>query len=75
MSFGVATLRAVVHTDDNTGGDVRAWYMISGDAKSWVKEMIMPPRMTTQSAGRPAATSQGWGTGGLAVRGGDRTRS
>ncbi|GJZ06258.1 hypothetical protein Tco_0540051 [Tanacetum coccineum] len=36
MSFGVATLRAVVHAGDKTSGDVRSWYMISGDAKSWV---------------------------------------
>ncbi|GJX52690.1 hypothetical protein Tco_0281059 [Tanacetum coccineum] len=33
MSFGVATLRAVVHTGDKTSGDARSWYMISGDAK------------------------------------------
>ncbi|GJV58637.1 retrovirus-related pol polyprotein from transposon TNT 1-94 [Tanacetum coccineum] len=35
---------------------------------------IMPPRMTTQSAGRPAAASRGGGTGGQAGRGGGRTR-
>ncbi|GJV48129.1 hypothetical protein Tco_1438341 [Tanacetum coccineum] len=29
----------------------------------------MPPRMMTQSASRPAATLQGRGTGGRAVRG------
>ncbi|GJZ46296.1 hypothetical protein Tco_0593892 [Tanacetum coccineum] len=33
----------------------------------------MPPRMTTRSAGRPAATSRGGGTGGRASRGGGRT--
>ncbi|GJW78967.1 hypothetical protein Tco_0140649 [Tanacetum coccineum] len=33
----------------------------------------MPPRMTTRSAGRPAAASQGGGTGGRAGRGGGRT--
>ncbi|GKC91776.1 hypothetical protein Tco_1152425 [Tanacetum coccineum] len=33
----------------------------------------MPPRMTTQSAGRPAAASRGGGTGGRAGRGGGRT--
>ncbi|GKD16462.1 hypothetical protein Tco_1205620 [Tanacetum coccineum] len=38
MSFGVATLRAVVHADDKTSGDARSWYMISGDAKSWVTD-------------------------------------
>nr|GEW49799.1 retrotransposon protein, putative, unclassified [Tanacetum cinerariifolium] len=32
----VATPRAVVHTDDKTSRDARSWYMISGDAKSWV---------------------------------------
>ncbi|GKA17311.1 hypothetical protein Tco_0697148 [Tanacetum coccineum] len=36
MSFGVATLRAVVHAGDKTSEDARSWYMISGDAKSWV---------------------------------------
>ncbi|GKD47051.1 hypothetical protein Tco_1271696, partial [Tanacetum coccineum] len=36
MSFGVATLRALVHTGDKTSGDARSWYMINGDAKSWV---------------------------------------
>nr|GEV17095.1 hypothetical protein [Tanacetum cinerariifolium] len=36
MSFGVATLRALVHAGDKTNGDARSWYMISGDAKSWV---------------------------------------
>nr|GEW87900.1 retrotransposon protein, putative, Ty3-gypsy subclass [Tanacetum cinerariifolium] len=33
----------------------------------------MPPRMTTQSAGRPAVASRGGGTGGRAGRGGGRT--
>ncbi|GJU90623.1 hypothetical protein Tco_1303046 [Tanacetum coccineum] len=36
MSFGVATLRAVVHASDKTSRDAGSWYMISGDAKSWV---------------------------------------
>ncbi|GKD38025.1 hypothetical protein Tco_1258232, partial [Tanacetum coccineum] len=35
---------------------------------------IMPPRVMTQSAGRPAAAPQGGGTGGRASRGGGRTR-
>ncbi|GKE02228.1 reverse transcriptase domain-containing protein [Tanacetum coccineum] len=34
----------------------------------------MPPRMTTQSVGRPAAASRGGGTGGRAGRSGGRTR-
>ncbi|GJS13811.1 putative reverse transcriptase domain-containing protein [Tanacetum coccineum] len=34
----------------------------------------MRPRMTTRSAGRPAAASRERGTGGRADRGGDRTR-
>nr|GEU77428.1 hypothetical protein [Tanacetum cinerariifolium] len=34
----------------------------------------MPPRMTTRSAGWPAAASRGEGTGGRAGRGGGRTR-
>ncbi|GKD61123.1 putative reverse transcriptase domain-containing protein [Tanacetum coccineum] len=33
----------------------------------------MPSRMTTRSAGRPAATTRGGGTGGRAGRGGGRT--
>nr|GEW33594.1 hypothetical protein [Tanacetum cinerariifolium] len=33
----------------------------------------MPPRMTTQSVGRPAAASRGGGTGGRAGRSGGRT--
>ncbi|GJR06101.1 putative reverse transcriptase domain-containing protein [Tanacetum coccineum] len=76
----VATPRALVHTGDKTSGDARSWYMISGDAKSWVvivKRMnvkIMPPRMTTQSAGRPVTASRGGGTGGRAGRGYGRTR-
>ncbi|GKA72636.1 hypothetical protein Tco_0778852, partial [Tanacetum coccineum] len=35
---------------------------------------IMPPMMTTQSAGRPASASRGGGTGRRACRGGGRTR-
>ncbi|GJT51496.1 putative reverse transcriptase domain-containing protein [Tanacetum coccineum] len=66
MSFGVATLRAVVYVGDKTNGDARSWYMISGDAKSW----IMLPTMMAQSAGRPATASRGRGTGGRAGRGG-----
>ncbi|GJZ07564.1 zinc finger, CCHC-type containing protein, partial [Tanacetum coccineum] len=34
--IGVANLRALVHTGDKTSGDARTWYMISGDAKSWI---------------------------------------
>ncbi|GJZ58245.1 hypothetical protein Tco_0613739, partial [Tanacetum coccineum] len=34
----------------------------------------MPPTMTTRSAGRPAAASQGEGTDGRAGRGDGRTR-
>ncbi|GKE35315.1 hypothetical protein Tco_1454637, partial [Tanacetum coccineum] len=34
----------------------------------------MPPTMTTQSAGRPAAASRGRGTGGRAGSGGGKTR-
>nr|GEU57193.1 reverse transcriptase domain-containing protein [Tanacetum cinerariifolium] len=34
----------------------------------------MPPKMTTRSASRPAATSRGEGTGGQAGRSGGRTR-
>nr|GEV05045.1 reverse transcriptase domain-containing protein [Tanacetum cinerariifolium] len=40
----------------------------------WDDLRIMPPRMTTQSVGRPAAASQGGGTGGRADRGGSRTK-
>ncbi|GJX52085.1 putative reverse transcriptase domain-containing protein [Tanacetum coccineum] len=41
----VTTPRAVVHAGDKTSGDVRSWYMISGDAKSWVKRMIVKVEM------------------------------
>ncbi|GJY45282.1 hypothetical protein Tco_0434345 [Tanacetum coccineum] len=34
--LGVATPRALVHAGDKTSRDARSWYMISGDAKSWV---------------------------------------
>ncbi|GJS62667.1 reverse transcriptase domain-containing protein [Tanacetum coccineum] len=68
-NLGVATPRVVVYTGDKTSGDARSWYMIIGDAKSW----IIPPRMTTRSAGRLAAASRGGGTGGRAGRGGGRT--
>ncbi|GKB54574.1 putative reverse transcriptase domain-containing protein [Tanacetum coccineum] len=80
MSFVVATLRAVVHASDKTSGDARSWYMINGDAKSWgvtewYQSQIMPLRMKTRSAGRPAAASRGGGTGGRTSRGGGRTGS
>ncbi|GKB26146.1 putative reverse transcriptase domain-containing protein [Tanacetum coccineum] len=39
-----------------------------------MRHEIMPPTMTTRSAGRPVAASQGGGTGGRAGRGGGRTR-
>ncbi|GKC39316.1 hypothetical protein Tco_1051700 [Tanacetum coccineum] len=41
MSFGVVTLRALVHAGDKTSGDARSWYMISEDAKSWVNPLIV----------------------------------
>ncbi|GJT80004.1 putative reverse transcriptase domain-containing protein [Tanacetum coccineum] len=37
MSFGVVTLRALIHAGDKTSGDARSWYMISRDDKSWWK--------------------------------------
>ncbi|GKB45697.1 retrovirus-related pol polyprotein from transposon TNT 1-94, partial [Tanacetum coccineum] len=43
--LGIATLRALVHAGDKTNGDVRSWYMISGDAKLWVKRMIVKVEM------------------------------
>ncbi|GJZ13597.1 hypothetical protein Tco_0548827 [Tanacetum coccineum] len=43
--LGVATPRAVVHAGDKTSRDARSWYMISGDAKSWVKRMIVKVEM------------------------------
>ncbi|GJR85296.1 hypothetical protein Tco_0209307 [Tanacetum coccineum] len=36
MSSGLRPLRALVRAGDKTSGDTRSWYMISGDAKSWV---------------------------------------
>ncbi|GKC09673.1 hypothetical protein Tco_1001283, partial [Tanacetum coccineum] len=35
-NLGVATPRELVHAGDKTSRDTRSWYMISGDAKSWV---------------------------------------
>ncbi|GJT65523.1 hypothetical protein Tco_1017003 [Tanacetum coccineum] len=81
MSFGVATLRALVHAGDKTSGDARSWYMIRGDAKSsfcdcsaYIHCEIMPPRMINQSAGRSASTSRGGGMGRRAGRGCGKTR-
>ncbi|GJV33242.1 putative reverse transcriptase domain-containing protein [Tanacetum coccineum] len=34
--IGVVNLRALVRAGDKTSGDARSWYMIIGDAKSWV---------------------------------------
>nr|GEV20738.1 hypothetical protein [Tanacetum cinerariifolium] len=48
------------------------WWLINDEEDDEV--VIMPPTMTTQSVGRPAATSRGWETGGRAGRGGGRTR-
>ncbi|GKB85357.1 hypothetical protein Tco_0957629 [Tanacetum coccineum] len=41
----VVTPRAVVHVDDKTSRDARSWYMIRGDAKSWVKRIIFKVEM------------------------------
>ncbi|GJS16020.1 hypothetical protein Tco_0410492 [Tanacetum coccineum] len=38
--LGFATPRAVVHAGDKTSGEARSWYMISGDAKSWVCDCL-----------------------------------
>ncbi|GKD68036.1 hypothetical protein Tco_1322126, partial [Tanacetum coccineum] len=108
-NLGVAAPSALVHAGDKTSRGARSWYMISGDAKSWVVIVlhiftvilhncllfeilaqrlgflqtydltniiidIIPSRMTTRSAGRPAAASRGRGTGGQDGRGGGRTR-
>ncbi|GJY18967.1 reverse transcriptase domain-containing protein [Tanacetum coccineum] len=62
--LGVATPRAVVQADDKT----------SGDARLVIRAKIMPPRMTTRSAGRAIATLRGGRTGGRTSRGGGRTR-
>ncbi|GJW45387.1 putative reverse transcriptase domain-containing protein [Tanacetum coccineum] len=70
MSFGVVTLRAVVHAGDKTSGDARSWYMISGDAKSWgialVKsfiEMDNAATMRIEVTGRPCCRITRWGNG------------
>ncbi|GJT92183.1 putative reverse transcriptase domain-containing protein [Tanacetum coccineum] len=57
-NLGVVTPRALVHAGDKTSGDVRSWYMISGDA----------------NAARPVVASRGGRTCGRAGRGGGRTR-
>ncbi|GJW65625.1 hypothetical protein Tco_0117509 [Tanacetum coccineum] len=51
---------------DDTKSQTRYVFILNGGA-------IMPPRMTTRSAGRPAAASRGGGTGGRVSRGGGRT--
>nr|GEU54913.1 reverse transcriptase domain-containing protein [Tanacetum cinerariifolium] len=38
--LGVATPRVLVHASDKTSEDDRSWYMISGDAKSWVFDCV-----------------------------------
>ncbi|GJR08382.1 hypothetical protein Tco_0791034 [Tanacetum coccineum] len=38
--LGVATPRALVHAGDKTSGDARSWYMIRGDANSWVCDCL-----------------------------------
>ncbi|GJV74596.1 hypothetical protein Tco_1506180 [Tanacetum coccineum] len=82
--IGVATLRALVRAGDQTGGDARSGYMISGDAKSWVVRIyslsystivpLIENIGTTTSVGWPAAASRLGGTGGRAGSGGGRTR-
>ncbi|GKA07584.1 hypothetical protein Tco_0686808, partial [Tanacetum coccineum] len=39
-NLGVATPRALVYVGDKTSRDARSWYMISGDAKSWVCDCL-----------------------------------
>nr|GEY88995.1 hypothetical protein [Tanacetum cinerariifolium] len=38
--LGVATPRALVYAGLMTSDDARSWYMISGDAKSWVLSVL-----------------------------------
>ncbi|GJX72824.1 putative reverse transcriptase domain-containing protein [Tanacetum coccineum] len=38
--LGVATPRALVYAGVITSGDARSWYMINGDAKSWVSSVF-----------------------------------
>ncbi|GJS29897.1 hypothetical protein Tco_0490517 [Tanacetum coccineum] len=57
-NLGVATPRALVYVGDKTSRDARSWYMISGDAKSWVKRMIV----------KATATPRGGRTGGRTGR-------
>ncbi|GJX28177.1 hypothetical protein Tco_0236256 [Tanacetum coccineum] len=80
-NLGVVTPRALVYAGLMTSEDARSWYMISGDAKSWVKEMIsrivmriMPPRIMTRSAGRATAAPRCGRKGGRTGRRGGRTR-
>ncbi|GJT21241.1 hypothetical protein Tco_0891178 [Tanacetum coccineum] len=47
---------------------------LSGYDRLVIRAKKMPPRMTTRSAGWPAAASRRGGTGGQASRGGGRTR-
>ncbi|GJV37900.1 hypothetical protein Tco_1410377 [Tanacetum coccineum] len=73
FDLGVVTPRALAHAGDKTSEDARSWYMINGDAKSWVV-IIMSLKMTTQSAGRATTAPRGGRMGGRTGRGGDRTR-
>ncbi|GJY33346.1 putative reverse transcriptase domain-containing protein [Tanacetum coccineum] len=64
--LGVATPRALVYARLMTNGDARSCYMISGDAKSWVKLMI---RGTGGRASRGGSRTRGQsgdqGNGGI----------
>ncbi|GJW39980.1 putative reverse transcriptase domain-containing protein [Tanacetum coccineum] len=51
-NLGVATPRELVHAGDKTSGDARSWYMISEDAKSWVKEMEEKVEQTGEPKGQ-----------------------
>ncbi|GJU57427.1 putative reverse transcriptase domain-containing protein [Tanacetum coccineum] len=53
-----------------TGQSVQTMNMLNRNCKTSFAKPIMPPRMRTQSAGRPAAESLGGGTGVRVGRGG-----
>ncbi|GJR55669.1 putative reverse transcriptase domain-containing protein [Tanacetum coccineum] len=73
--IGVVTLRALIRAGDKTSGDARSWYMISGEAKSWVLDCSAYIHChIAQFASQPTAASRGGETGRRAGSGGGRTR-
>ncbi|GKB77061.1 putative reverse transcriptase domain-containing protein [Tanacetum coccineum] len=73
-NLGVASPRALVHTGDKTSRDARSWYMISGDAKSWVVIVLHLFAVILHNSGRGGGRTRGrsgdQGDGGINGKGG-----